>query len=647
MGKMTKSPFFRLLLPLLLGIVIQYYYHIGKWSIIPIVLGLGVMLCSYFAQHAKRPNTQLLFGYGVYLILFGIGIVSTMLRQQMSAFTFPDVSETYTATIIDLPQEKPRSYAYKVRLKDSDKLVVCYFSKDDTLRGLNVGDSFTFFSQIQSFKSRGNPDEFDYARYMYNKGYAGMSFVRSDRWQKEDIVSSNIFIKATQCRQYILKLYESLNLTSDEYGMLSALTLGYTDALSDEVVESFRTTGVAHILAVSGMHVIIIFSVISSLLSCISRHSKYHWVKQVIIILLLWVYVFVIGFPPSALRACIMLSVLCVATLGGVKSYSRNALFMTAFLMLVWNPFWLFDMGFQLSFLAVLSMLFLMPVLSKVMPVRNKYVRYFQNIFNVSLSVQIGVFPLCLYYFGTFPVYFFITNLLVIPLITLAVYDAILIASLSAFGSFSYTLTYLPIQFFKLLVKATTSISSFFEQLPYSSLQNLKPSFAGLILLWAIVLSLGYFIINRKSKALIVSLAGGLLMVMLSVRSSIDTKNTLMVYNNPQSTQVIYYMGYHKNEITEIDCYKLICLNELKYLIVSRDTWKGKIPPSKMTVDYLHLTENNSLSLYSLNQLFDIKKVVLDGSLSQKTLQRFVLECEKLRIPYYDVSENGVLRIFF
>lgn len=646
-----KSPFFRLLLPLLSGIVTQYYYHIGKWSIIPIVLGLGIMLYSYFVPQVKRLSSQFVFGYGVYLVLLGIGITSTMLRQQISAFTFPEISESYTATIVDLPQKKPQSYAYKVKLKDSSKLIVCYFSEDYLPENLKVGDTFTFFSQVQPFKSRGNPDEFNYARYMYNKGYSGMTFVRPDRWEKEEGSSNSLFIKATQCRQYILSIYESLDLTIDEYAMLSALTLGYTDALSDEVVESFRTTGVAHILAVSGMHVMIIFTVITSLLGFISRHSKYHWLKQVIVILLLWMYVFVIGFPPSALRACIMLSVFCVASIGKVRSYSYNTLFVTAFLMLVWNPLWLFDMGFQLSFLAVLSMLFFMPIFSKIIPVRNKYLRYFRDIFNVSLSVQLGVFPLCLYYFGTFPVYFFITNLIIIPLITLAIYDAVLILFLSVIGlsnaSVAGFLCYLPIQFFKVLVQGTTAVSSFFEHLPFASLQGLKPSFIGLILLWIIVISMSYFFVKRKPKALIASLICVLVFIGLGIKRTIDDKNTLVVHNRAKSTQVIYHIGYSAKEVTSVDGHQLICLNGLKYLIVSKDTWKYKVPSQKMRVDYLHLVENNSLSLYSLNQLFDFDKVILDSSLSEKTLKRFVLECEKLRIPYYDVSNNGALRIFY
>lgn len=652
MEKIIKAPFFRLLLPLLLGIVIQYYYHVGKWSIIPIALGLGIILFSYFMPKSKEVGQQLRFGYGVYFVLLGIGIISTMLRQQISSFAFPDVSETYTAVVIDVPQEKATYAAYKVKLKDSGKFIVCYFSKQDTtLRALEIGDTFTFFSQIQAFRNRGNPDEFDYARYMYNKGYSGMTFIRSDRWQKEAVSDRDLFVVAAQSRQYILQLYKSFNLTSEEYAMLSALTLGYTDALSDEVVESFRATGVAHILAISGMHVSIIFIVISFFFGFIPRHSNYYWIKLTVTVFLLWMYVFIIGFPPSALRACIMLTVFCIALLAERKSNSCNTLLLTAFLMLLWNPLCFFDIGFQFSFLAVLSMLLLMPMLSTIMPVKNLFVRYFRDIFNVSLSVQLGVFPLCLYYFGTFPVYFFITNLIVIPLITLAFLDAILIVLLSGLASFMPVLggylCYLPTHLFKLLIKGATSATSFFEHLPYASLQDLKLSLLGLFLLWIMSISLVYFIRTRKAKSLIVSLVCIIILIGINLRTIVENKDTLVVYNKPQSTQIVYQIGYRKEELSDVNNNKLIWLNGSTYLIVAQDTWKGKVATQKMRVDYLHLIENNTVSLYSLNQVFEIDRVVLDGSLSKKTLQRFVLECEKLRIPYYDVSDNGVLRIFF
>lgn len=644
MDKMLKAPFFKLLLPLVVGIVIQYYCYIGKWSILPTIIGLGVMLFSYFDTKPEVLHRRLWFGYGLCGVLVGIGMVSTMLRQEMSRFVFPDVSQVYTGVVVDLPHEKPNSYAYTVKLKESDKLIVCYFLKQDTLKRLGAGDTFTFFSQIQKFENRPTLDGFDYTRYMYNKGYAGTTFVSPNRWQKEKETHRNLFVEAAQSRQWLLRWYKSFDLKPDEYAMLSALTLGYTDNLSDDVVDTFRTTGVAHILAVSGMHVGVIFAAFSILLGFVSRHSRFYWLKQLLIIIGLWTYLFIIGFPPSALRACIMLTAYCISLMLRLRNYSFNTLFMTAFLMLVWNPLWLFDVGFQLSFTAVLSMLVLMPAVSDFLPVRNRLVTYFRDILSVSLSVQIGIFPLCLYYFGTFPVYFFIANLAIIPLITVALYSGVLLLFLGWVGG---VFSYLPIFVFKQMAKGTFAVSSFFEQLPYALLQDMKPSFVGLVLLWMVVVSIISFTGTKKPKALIVSLIGVLILIGMGIKTSIDNRDTLTVYPSPQSTRIQYQVGFYKEKINGVENNRLIWMKGSTYLIVAKDTWKGKYPSRKMKINYLQPIENNSLSLYSLSQVFEIDRVVLDGSLSKKTLQRFVLECEKLRISYYDVSQNGVLRIFF
>lgn len=619
---------------------------------IPIVLGIGLMLFFYFMPKSKGIGNQIYFGFGIYMVLVGVGIIATMLRQQISAFTFPEVSEIYTATVVDIPQEKDQSYLYRVKLDDSGKFIVCYFSKTDNgVKDLNVGDTFVFFSQIQTFKNKGGSANFNYARYMYNEGYSGIAFIKTDTWNKERPVTNNLFIKSVQIKQYLLGVYKSLNLTFEEYGMLAALTLGYTDALSDEILESFRVIGVSHILAVSGMHIVIIFILISSLLSFIPRYSKYNRVKQIIIIILLWTYVFIIGLPPSAIRACFMITVFCIATFLRVKNYSYNTLFLTAFMMLLWNPLWLFNMGFQLSFLAVFSILSLMPELSNFMPVKNKIMRYFRDVFIMSLSVQIGIFPLCLHYFGTFPVYFFIANLIIIPLTTLALYGGIAILFIEAISVLIPVAFYpnsLLINLFKLLIKITTSISSFLEHLPWASLEGIKLSLIGLVLFWLIIVSSIYYFREKQPKALIITLICILFLIGESIWTMVDNRNTLTVFYKPASTQIICQVGYDKEEITEIENNRIIRLaNGLKYLIVSNDTWKGQFSAQRMKVDYLHLVENNSVSLFSLNRVFEIDKVILDSSLSSRTVQRFVLECEKLRIPYYDVSDNGDLRIFF
>lgn len=607
---------------------------------------------SYLIPSNRQYNFRWLFGCGTFLLFFVTGVFSTMLRQQISAFNFPDIHRVYRATVIDIPQDKPNSTAYKAEIYNTNKKIVCYISEENNIQEkLSPGDSFTFFSKIEPFKNLGNPDDFDYARYMYNKGHAGYTFIGSDKWEKSDNPSSGFLVKGIRCRQKILDFYKGLNLSTEEFAILSALTLGYKDALSDDLKQSFQATGTAHVLAVSGMHVGIIYVVILSALWFIPKRSKWFWLKTVLSVLLLWVYTFIIGFPPSAVRASMMLTAFCIAVLIKKKTYSLNILFAVAFLMLVWNPFMLFDLGFQLSFTAVLSMLILLPIMNKKISIKNKFIRYFFNLFLVSLAAQIGTLPLCLYYFGTFPTYFFITNILIVPLVGFVIYLAPLIVLTFIAGSllpaFSEYIVFLPVHIYKIVVIALTHVIHFFESLPLAQLHDLKISLSSIFIIWIGIAGLIFFIRKRTPKTLIITLSCISVLITVNLYHRMQQKNTLTIYNRPKTTQIQYSLGYRIYYIENVSGNNLLSLNGINYMIISHDVWKEKSVIDKFDLDYLHLCGNNGVSLYSLSEKFNIKKVILDSSLSNRNLKRFVSECEKLRIPYYDVSENGALRIFF
>lgn len=642
MKELWKVPFLRLLLPLLLGIFCQYYTSISHWAILSFVTGCILMLVSYLIAPKNEYNYRWTFGVGAYFCLFSIGVFATSLRQHQSVFSFQDVSAVYNATIIDLPQQKPQTIAFKVELDKHKKQIVCYLPKDSAASALKVGDCFDFFSKIERFSSLKNSSGFDYAQHMYNKGYAGLTFVRADNWESTGTAKNSIQIKSAQCRQAILAFVQSLGLSQNQYALLSALLLGYQDELSDDVLQSFRATGTAHILSVSGMHVMIIFGVIVLLLFFIPRYSRYFFVKQILVIVLLWLYVFVIGLPASAVRACVMLSVFCVAQMLRVKAFSFNTLFAAAFVMLLYNPLWLFDIGFQLSFAAVLSMCVLQPVFS--IKTKSRLLNYPINLFTLSLAAQIGTFPLALYYFGMFPSYFFITNMLIVPLVTVLVYDGLALMFLALF---SEKLTGLFISCFRFISDLLIRITHFFEHLPYAVFQNIEISILQVFLLWIIIFSMIYFYLKKQPKVFICSLLSILMLIVTAISSKYENQNTLVVYNNRHSSKIIYYIGYTPFTIDSISANKLLNINHKKYLLLVSDLWKGNSFPQKFELDYLHLTGSNQMSIYVLNELFKPKNVILDATLSRNDLKRYVIECEKLRITYYDVANSGTLRINF
>ncbi len=648
---LSKLPFLFLLIPLIAGILLQYFFRLQYISIALLLAGTTAMLISYLIPKDKQFSWRWFFGAGAILCVSGIGILTTSFRQDLSEYTFTGEAEIYLGVVTDTPQEKPRSSAYRVFLPQEDKQIVCYFQRDSLNKEkLLPGDEFLFQAKVQPFRNMGNPDDFDYVRYMYNQGFSGSTYVSGDSWKATGKVSSSVKYQALRCRQQIMDFYKSLGLNETEYAILSALTLGYQNELTDELKQGFRTTGTVHVLSVSGLHVGIIYLMISFLLGFIRKGSKYYHLKPIIIIILLWVYAFITGLPPSVIRASGMLTAFCMAEIFGKKSDSMHALFIAAFFMLLINPFSLFDIGFQLSFISVLAILYLHPKTLHLLKSDNKYIRYIWQMITLSFVAQLATFPICLYYFGTFPTYFFITNLLIIPLVTLITYSVgsvILAKGLSLIiPGWSDYFFYLPVKVLQILVHTLTSVIHFFESLPFALIENVKISFSDLVLILTMIVSILMFIIYKKVKALSVSLTAILLLFISHIYINLNEKpDDLIVYNRRQASEIKYGNEIVKSE--DIGRHKAITFNDKRILILSTDLWQDKGSNKKLNVDYLILTMDNKLSVSNLNQHLTIENVIIDGSLSATTRKRISKECKKMDIPCYDVVENGAYSFKF
>ncbi|MDR0823790.1 MAG: ComEC family competence protein [Prevotella sp.] len=653
---LSKAPFLFLLIPLLIGILLRYFLNVQYLGMASFCVGIAVMLLSYFIPARKQFPWRWLFGAGAACAMMGVGIFTTALRQQFSEFIFPDKAVVYKGIVTDTPQEKAKTTAYRVYLPIEDKQVVCYLQRDSlTNSSLLPGDEFLFYGKIQPFRNMGNPDDFDYVRYMYNQGFAGSVYVQSSSWQATNKVSSSLKFRALRYRQAIMDFYRSLGFDDTEYSILSALTLGYQNDLTDDLKQGFRTTGTVHVLSVSGLHVGIIYLMIASLLGFIRKRAKHYWLKPALIILLLWIYAYITGLPPSVIRASAMLSLFCVSEIFGRKSFSIHTLFIAAFFMLLVNPFSFFDIGFQLSFMSTLSILYLQPKASAMFKIGNKYARNLWQLFTLSLVAQLATFPLCLYYFGTFPVYFFIANLIIVPLVSFIMYavGGIPVAKLLSvvLPGLSQSFYYLPVKVLQLLVYLMTSLIHFFESLPSALIKDAKISFPDLFLLFATIIGILIFFIYKKPKALTVGLSAVLLLLGTHIYGNIEKKpDTLTVYNNRQSVKIGWNID-DKEYILDSDSLNDSCrylnLHHTSILILSSGNWRNKQTDKKYMLDNLILTGGNNHSLYSLTQLFSVKNVVLDASLSVYTRLKLSKECQNLNIPCYDVSQSGAFRLIF
>ena len=342
--------------------------------------------------------------------------------QHREKADFPASIETYTAIIEDYPVEKPKTFRYTA--STSNGKLYLYLSKDSTKAFPSIGDCIQFRTTITRPDSLGS---FDYGKYLRRQGIFGQAFVRSNNWQIIGHTDGGLMMFARRLQHRLMERYQELGISGPELGTLSALTLGYREDLDPDIKRSFQRSGASHVLAVSGLHTGIIYTVILSLLTGFGllkplyEDRKRRIANGIIVIILLACYALLTGLSPSVCRSVLMLSLVELAYMSYRRPKALNIIAAAAFIILILRPNDLFSVSFQLSFAAIISIIFFYRYFKRLIPVPIN--AWYGNILvdlrdtlAVSLAVQIGTLPITLYYFHQICNYFILTNIVVIPL---------------------------------------------------------------------------------------------------------------------------------------------------------------------------------------------------------------------------------------
>ncbi len=645
-----KTPFLKLLSALLVGILLQTYADVSDGIIFVFGAGIVAMATSFLLPSRKAHTFRYLFGIGVWIAVLSMGAVSTKLQQQKTNFTYLNQPKSYIGTVQEIPQTKPRSIACRINLENNDTQIVAYFQVDSLSKNIAVGDRLMFYAQIRPFKNRGNPDDFDYATYMQRQGFAGTTYVWSERWDELPTRSSSLYVYTQKWRQQLLKSFEALHLDADSFALFSALTVGYMDGLDDSLNQSFRTAGVSHVLCVSGLHVVIVYAVIAHLLFFLPRSRRWIVAKQLIIILLLWGYAGITGLAPAVVRASLMLTAYSVSEMLGRRTFSYNTIFFAAFAMLLYSPFTLYNIGFQLSFGAVLAMMYYLPLTEKWLPVRNPALRWLRDLIVVSVAVQLGMGALCIHYFGTFPAYFLPANLVIVPLSTIIIYVAVALLVVFGVGLLAPAVeqAVMPVFSFVLqkLLWALTWVVQYIEQLPYATLEGWNINLWQAFFITIFFAFLFLFLNTYKARHLQVTL---LVLLALSVSYfpvfTPASDPRLYIFNRSHRFELgrVQQPPFVVDSLTQKQSVYFPQADSVRIAVVRSDAWMRKQSTQPFEVDLLVLTNGDSLSLYHLTKIFSPRKVVLDGSLSARDARRLQRQCTKLDLPFHNSREEGAM----
>jgi len=455
-----------------------------------LLLGLLVVLVFLTFLLRKYPLTQSLF---ISLCFFFLGMLQGTRYRMNTEVIWPSEKVVYEAVVLSEPVEKNKTISFDIILSSNQHKLKCYVYKDARSRMIHLGDGLKIQSQIRS-NHEWRKGSFSYKRYLEIHGFSGNTFVLSNNWTKIQVSLKGLPL-LERSRLYFMKLRSRLKerllvqgMEDDIYGVVTAMVLGDKSGLSRELRDVYSVTGASHVLALSGLHLGIIYILLMLL---VGRKSLV-W-TQLLIICSIWTYVFLVGMQTSVVRSAIMLSVYASFSLGQRDKMSVNTLAFTAVLLLFVNPWLLFDVGFQLSFLAVFSILIWVPlsemVFSQEYLMSHRVVKWIWSMVVVSCAAQLGVAPLLAYYFGHFSTYFLLTNFIVIPTVTLILYLSFVALLLP---SFAYLLIY--------IVGLLNMLLRYIALLPGAVIDNLHPSVLQVSMCYVIIGAVWMLIVFVRRK---------------------------------------------------------------------------------------------------------------------------------------------------
>lgn len=435
-------PFLRIAIVLVAGIMTGdvLYGHVSVrlvlWILVALVCATVVV---YKKADGKKLTTLLLM-----LDVFVLGIWNVGRVEQRLDVPINRSAEMYDAVVAERPVVGQRTIRCVLAVAEgrlAGQRIIAFFQKDSAIgdvQRLAVGDGVRVVSRLKPITNsrRLQNGHFDYVRYQHIHGVVARTYINKDSWKRSRVsmrrlgVMQRVLIGMRSARDRLLSHNEKHNMSESAYAVVAAMTMGDRSGLTRELRQSYAASGASHVLALSGLHL----GVIYGLLSLIFVHRRMRVLGQVLAMVAIWAYAALVGMPPSVLRSATMLTIFAFVVLTGRRQVSLNTLAFAAVVQLVVSPLSLWDVGFQMSFLAVLGIVMLnMRLGNLATPVwlsRWRVIGWVWSLVKVSLAAQIAVAPLSMYYFGTFPCYFLLTNLVAIPLATIIVYTSIVMYAL-------------------------------------------------------------------------------------------------------------------------------------------------------------------------------------------------------------------------
>ncbi|MEO7977815.1 ComEC/Rec2 family competence protein [Flavobacterium sp.] len=676
--KVLEFPLTKITISFILGILVAYNWQISiNISIIVLAVQIVLLLVFYYLSK-KQKKINLIFSIHTYVISFFLGLTTLLFHTeslQQSNYIHNKKAFKEAHLIILTISEKLKSNDYNYRYianvnsignqSYSGKIILNV--QDDNLKSsLVIGNIIKLKAALQYNSFPKNPNQFNYSSYLNDKQiYAQIYTAKADIFINKKL-KKDVWYYAGKLHSRILHNLEKGKFGKTEMNVALALILGQRQEISSDIVQDYQFSGATHVLSVSGLHVGFIMLFISFILKPVPNTRKGSFIKLMAILSSLFIFTIISGLSPSVLRSVVMFSFLAVGNHLRRSGNTYHTLLVSIVLILLFEPYFLFDIGFQLSYLALFFILWLQPLLKNVWSPKNKIISYIWDVLTVSFAAQIGTLPICLYYFHQFPGLFFVTNIIIIPILSFIMIVGIIVMIIAVFITPPLILIEIFEKSIYLLNKSIHIVASFESFV----IHDISFNSYYLISLYTIII---FTIIWLKKPS-----CTKLIMMMISItflqlsfiltKKEIENTNELIVYNVKKKTLITERNGKsitffsNENHIGKVSDNNILnsylvgnsVILEKKIKIRNVLYFNGKkisiIDSTKVyqTIvqpDILVLIESPKINLDRILKDLHPEIIIADASNSNSIKKLWKATCIRQKIPFHSTTEKGFYKL--
>ncbi|MCF2875285.1 MULTISPECIES: ComEC/Rec2 family competence protein [unclassified Tenacibaculum] len=668
MRKLLNFLPFHFLLCIICGIILQYFFKVWQYNFIS--TGIVTISTLSILYILKRKKLRKLFSVTALLLFIFIGVSTTFINNPKNYSNFYYKFASKNSSIVLVIRKKLRSNKYyhkfvaqivQVDTKKTTGNILLNIKKDSSSFSLKIDDRVFMKAQFKDILSPLNPYQFNYKHYLAKQYIYHQAFINKNEFKLLKDRTFSLIGLAENFRNKIQSSLNKLHFKPEERAVINALLLGERKNISRKLLESYTKAGAIHILAISGLHVGIILLILNNLFKPLEKLKYGRIATTLFVILLLWSFAFITGLSASVVRAVTMFSFLNIGKVFEKKKVIEFSIISSMFFLLLIKPLFLFDIGFQLSYLAVFGIIWIQPRLSTLWKPKFFFFKKFWDLFTVSIAAQISVLPISLFYFHQFPSLFIISNLIIIPCLTFILIGGILIIILASCNS---TPSFL-INSYAFIISKMNKVIDWISNQEKFLFQEISMSFYEMMFWYLILIFSFQFIISKKVNYFIYTLTTVLFLQghLIFKKYIQENKQEVIVFHNQRKNLIGIRNGKKLQVFQSLDILNNSTKNIIKNYNTNESINKTVITPQTnvfkfksdtiLIIDSLNiykLSIKNSIvilqnspkvNLVRLISTLNPKLIIADGSNYKSDVTRWNLTCKNKKTPFYYTGKNG------